>query len=256
MESKVGVSDDEAAAYIASLTDDEIRYFKKAFQGKDPSGAGRVDAEQVADLLRSMDLDLQDSEIKEMVQYARSGGENDASASIDYQGFLVMMARKMRPPFRPEELKEAFQAFDADGSGTVSPAEFRATMALLGEGLFSKNECDALLRAVDSDGDGDVTYKEFVDIFAKDHSPLRQPLGTGGGGGDDARAMPRGLPPSGKNGAPAPPPDEERPWREMLDDKGVAYYYNTMTRETQWEKPAGFVGNPDGSSTTPVKPFA
>ena len=33
------------------------------------------------------------------------------------------------------------------------------------------------------------------------------------------------------------------PWEKIVDDGGV-YYFNTVTQESQWEKPEGFV-DPD-----------
>ena len=38
---------------------------------------------------------------------------------------------------------------------------------------------------------------------------------------------------------PPPPPPLELPlnWRETTDSTGKSYYYNTLTRETQWERP-------------------
>ena len=47
-------------------------------------------------------------------------------------------------------------------------------------------------------------------------------------------------------------PSDTGEWAKYMDeDKGEPYYFNTMTQETVWEKPAGFVG---GGSTAKMSP--
>ena len=59
---------------------------------------------------------------------------------------------------KEEDLRNAFDMCDTDGSGAISKAELRSLVEALGEKLTSK-EIDDLLKAADSDGDDRVTFE-------------------------------------------------------------------------------------------------
>jgi len=42
---------------------------------------------------------------------------------------------------------------------------------------------------------------------------------------------------NGFYGAPPPPPPVATTWQEYRSPDGRAYYYNSVTKETQWTKP-------------------
>ena len=44
------------------------------------------------------------------------------NGTIDFEEFLVMMAKKMKEEDSEEELREAFRVFDKDGNGYISAA--------------------------------------------------------------------------------------------------------------------------------------
>lgn len=57
-----------------------------------------------------------------------------------------------------------------------------------------------------------------------------------------------------KSGDDAPAKDSAGEWVEYMDeDKGEPYYYNTVTQETVWEKPEGFVGTESKTQEEPPK---
>ena len=60
-----------------------------------------------------------------------------------------------------DEYLEAFQKFDADGSGDVSPEELKAVLMSTEEGITDE-ELDKLVAEADVDGDGTISYEEFV----------------------------------------------------------------------------------------------
>ena len=59
--------------------------------------------------------------------YLRKG-----NGTIDFEEFLLMMAKKMKDTDGEEELREAFRVFDKDGNGFISAAELRHVMTNLG----------------------------------------------------------------------------------------------------------------------------
>ena len=85
---------------------------------------------------------------------------------------MMMGAKKPAAPARRpgltddeiEELRQAFDLFDTDGSGTIDPKELRAAMQSLG--FETKNQTIyQMIQDIDKDGDGDVNFDEFLDMM-------------------------------------------------------------------------------------------
>mmetsp|Transcript_30153 Transcript_30153/g.72869 ORF Transcript_30153/g.72869 Transcript_30153/m.72869 type:complete len:160 (+) Transcript_30153:245-724(+) len=63
-----------------------------------------------------------------------------------------------------EELRQAFDLFDTDGSGTIDPKELRAAMQSLG--FDAKNQTIyQMIKDIDKDGTGEIDFDEFLDLM-------------------------------------------------------------------------------------------
>lgn len=63
-----------------------------------------------------------------------------------------------------EEIKEAFDLFDSDGSGTIDPKEL--TEAMISLGFEAKNQTIfQMVQDLDSDGSGAIDFDEFLDMM-------------------------------------------------------------------------------------------
>eukprot|EP00441_Pelagodinium_beii_P013585 CAMPEP_0197690646 /NCGR_PEP_ID=MMETSP1338-20131121/108628_1 /TAXON_ID=43686 ORGANISM="Pelagodinium beii, Strain RCC1491" /NCGR_SAMPLE_ID=MMETSP1338 /ASSEMBLY_ACC=CAM_ASM_000754 /LENGTH=142 /DNA_ID=CAMNT_0043273107 /DNA_START=40 /DNA_END=465 /DNA_ORIENTATION=- len=63
-----------------------------------------------------------------------------------------------------EEIREAFNLFDTDGSGTIDPKELRAAMQSLG--FEAKNATIyQMIGDIDKDGSGNIDFDEFLDMM-------------------------------------------------------------------------------------------
>merc|ERR1711881_209495 len=64
-----------------------------------------------------------------------------------------------------QQIAQAFQLFDTDGSGTIETQELKIAMRALG---FEpkQEEIDKIVRDVDDDGSGSVDFPEFLDMMA------------------------------------------------------------------------------------------
>ena len=63
-----------------------------------------------------------------------------------------------------EEIKEAFDLFDTDGSGTIDPRELKAAMQSLG--FEAKNATIyQMVSDLDKDGSGAIDFDEFLDMM-------------------------------------------------------------------------------------------
>ena len=63
-----------------------------------------------------------------------------------------------------EEIREAFNLFDTDGSGTIDPKELKAAMQSLG--FEAKNQIIyQMISDIDKDGSGEIDFDEFLDLM-------------------------------------------------------------------------------------------
>eukprot|EP01060_Flectonema_neradi_P016904 TRINITY_DN23551_c0_g1_i1.p1 TRINITY_DN23551_c0_g1~~TRINITY_DN23551_c0_g1_i1.p1 ORF type:complete len:149 (+),score=23.71 TRINITY_DN23551_c0_g1_i1:57-503(+) len=60
-----------------------------------------------------------------------------------------------------DQIKDAFNLFDADGSGEIDSEEMMLAMKGLGFGDQSKAEIERMVKEIDTDGNGLVEYHEF-----------------------------------------------------------------------------------------------
>lgn len=73
--------------------------------------------------------------------------------------FYAIMSRKVKTSDTDSELRQAFNIFDRDGSGTINAEELKQVMKALGEDL-SEVEIDEMIREADTDGDGSIDCKD------------------------------------------------------------------------------------------------
>lgn len=100
----------------------------------------------------------------------------DGNGLIDLEEFCLCMARyiarkqQQKAPPAPKQslstkqLRDAFNYFDKDMSGSISQGELRQVMQTLGI-RCNDTEFKALLDSVDENGDGVVDFPEFCTLL-------------------------------------------------------------------------------------------
>jgi hypothetical protein len=84
--------------------------------------------------------------------------------SIDDLVAMEETVGECNDPDRDEEYKKAFEKFDADGSGDISPDELVQVLDMMGEDL-DEQEVQEIIKEADTDGDGHIDYEEFVALM-------------------------------------------------------------------------------------------
>ena len=73
-------------------------------------------------------------------------------------------ARPGIPEWQMQELREAFDLFDTDGSGTIDTKELQVALRALG--FDSKKEkVRKMIADIDLDGSGTIDFEEFVEMM-------------------------------------------------------------------------------------------
>ena len=78
-----------------------------------------------------------------------------------------------------QEIREAFDLFDTDGSGTIDAKELKVAMRALG---FEpkKEEIKKMIQDIDKDGSGTIDFNEFLEMMTakmvRSHPPLSDVL--------------------------------------------------------------------------------
>ncbi|PLB48168.1 EF-hand [Aspergillus steynii IBT 23096] len=103
---------------------------KPAF-GNDEDALGDITAEELGKVMRSLGQNPTQSQLQDMI----SELDADHTNSIDFEEFLTLMTATTKE-FNPEtELRQAFDVFDKDSSGTINSTELCQVMEAIGEKL-------------------------------------------------------------------------------------------------------------------------
>ena len=94
---------------------DQIAEFKEAFALFDKDGDGMIPTKELGTVMRSLGSNPTEAGLQDMINEVDAEGEG----TMNFTGFLSLMARKIIDTDPEEELIEAFKAFDRDGNGFI-----------------------------------------------------------------------------------------------------------------------------------------
>jgi len=133
---------------------EEVAEMKEVFACFDKDSSGSVTTAELGHVLKSMNKNYNDSELKRIVGKFDVNGDGQ----IDFDEFLTMMTKTEKK--EADELKQAFDVFDKDGDGTISGKELEIVMKALGEHI-DRETIDLMIESVDTDKNGYIDFEEF-----------------------------------------------------------------------------------------------
>jgi len=137
------------------FTSQQIQEVKEAFAIYDKNADGTISTKSFIYVMRSLGQNPTEEETNDMICEVDLHG----TGIIDFVEFLEMWAKYSGD--LDGTIKEAFNLFDRDGSGTISMEEFRRVMVNEGAQMTDE-EIDEIISEVDVDGDGQMNINEFV----------------------------------------------------------------------------------------------
>jgi len=145
---------------IKELTPDQVREYREAYKLFDRDGDDLVTWQELGNVMRSLGQNPTEDELKDMVKEADDNG----NGYVDFDEFLVTMAKKVKEADSGDEFREAFRIFDTQGDGFISAEKLKHVATTLGETL-TDDEINEMIREADKDDNGIVDFNEFVDMM-------------------------------------------------------------------------------------------
>ncbi|EDW74292.1 uncharacterized protein Dwil_GK21454 [Drosophila willistoni] len=144
------------------MSPEDLEHFRDAFALLDRAEDGHVTIQELAMFMRTLGHEPTDAELWTMINEVNM----DGSGTMNFEEFLTMMQRKMREPFKEEELRAAFRIFDKANTGYIDKNSLAEVFIAVGEHLNSE-EMDEIIREGDFDGDGKLNFDEFVQLLTQ-----------------------------------------------------------------------------------------
>lgn len=143
---------------MGDLGEDMMSELRDAYTLFDQVGDGKIDGEQIPDLLRSMGLNPLGSDLKPVTDEHRG-------SRVEFERFLGIYTqfRNKPEPIR-EDFIEGFKCYDRDNSGTIDAGTLRGMLCFRGDSKLTEEEADELLAPIEDPKNGIVSYEEIIKL--------------------------------------------------------------------------------------------
>ncbi|XP_056022817.1 calmodulin-like isoform X4 [Ostrea edulis] len=143
-----------------NLSEEQIAEMREIFSLFDKDCDGYIDVRELGKVLRSMGMNPTEMEIEDLINQYRDIDDGKLNFS---EVMKILAIKSKEPPETEEYLREAFRAFDKDGSGNITMIELRQIMTNHGEKLTDEEVAEMIQEA--DDGKGEVHYEDFVKLI-------------------------------------------------------------------------------------------
>merc|ERR1712086_478118 len=125
------------------ITQEQISLWTETFRMFDRDGSGAIDAEEFRGVFEVMGMKIRDEELGYMMEELDKNGDG----AIDLE----------------ENVKNAFDVFDTDDSGSLSFEEMADVLMNMGQDM-SHEKIRNIMELADVDGDGEIDIDEFMAV--------------------------------------------------------------------------------------------
>ncbi|KAL6004769.1 hypothetical protein ACLOJK_005325 [Asimina triloba] len=139
---------------------------KQVFKLIDANGDGKISPVELREVLICLGHDKSEARVEAegMVKEMDCNGDG----LIDLEEFMGVVGERGSQDeegcgcgSKDDDLKDAFQVFDADRNGFISANELQRVLISLGHNRCSLQDCVLMIRGVDRNGDGLIDFEEF-----------------------------------------------------------------------------------------------
>jgi len=136
---------------VENLTSEQRAEFQECFNLFDKDEDNRLNPKEVVMALKSMGVLVTENEV--------------GAQPLDFNTFLVIVARKLMILDPEADLTRAFQCFDQEGSGFISTEYLKYILTSVGDQPLTPAQVDDLLTHIDPNRQGSVNCKESAKLM-------------------------------------------------------------------------------------------
>jgi len=143
-----------------TLTPQQLREAKDAFDLFDTSGTGLIDQKELKIALMTLGFEATKEDLRSLISELDSSNTN----TLDFRDFrhiieVLLVNRNTR-----QELTEAFKLFDIDGTSRITAKNLIDVVSSMDEQL-TEPEIHEIIAEADKRGEGDITLEEFIELI-------------------------------------------------------------------------------------------
>jgi len=146
---------------MSKPTSKQLEEYQAAFSLFDKNGDGTISVQELREAMRRLGHNPSDGDVQDMISQV----DSDKNGSVDFDEFVDLMHNQVNKVDAESDMRDAFNTFDRNKDGFISPAELKSVMASMGEKL-TQAEVDAMIKAADLNGDGKIDFQEFVRMMS------------------------------------------------------------------------------------------
>ena len=132
-----------------NISQNKLKEYKNIFDLNDSNKDGNVSSLELANILKSININVSDEEIKEIIEELELEGNNE----VNFENFVSIVNRREKDVDSEEEVLKAFKLFDKEGNGLININELKNIMLSVGKNI-KEEELNDMLKEADTDMDG------------------------------------------------------------------------------------------------------
>lgn len=166
---------------MSELSDNERAYFRKMFDLYDTDKSGAIGFSELKNLSKHIGVELSDDKLLESLRNIGMTNVTKQNVDLDFHHFIKWLSSsaqqgdefallkakisakgsKVLNNDQIAKLKEVFDHFDADKSGSIDADELGNVFKAMGQEMTAE-ELNSLIAGVDDDGSGQIEFNEFM----------------------------------------------------------------------------------------------
>lgn len=172
------MGDEDGGDGKTAFSEGELKFIQGLFKSFDTDGSGKIDFREFKILARKLGVEMSDQELKKSIEAV----DTDGNLELDFDEFTIWLqsaqaegtdpfsmlkvkikaqGKKALSNTQIQGLKECFNHFDKDGSGSIDREELGEVFAAFGQEM-SEEELEQLMDDVDDDKSGEIEFEEFL----------------------------------------------------------------------------------------------